>query len=55
MFLIHHTFVDMKLELPQDVHALNSFLCTVNLNHDVDECTRRCRGCAEEEAPQSPL
>ena len=28
--------VEMMLELPQDVHALNSFLCTENLKRNVD-------------------
>ena len=48
---LHHTYVDTKLELPQDVYALNSFLCTEKLNRDVDEHISSCGRCADGRGP----
>ena len=48
---LHHTYVDTKLELPQDVYALNSFLCTEKLNRDVDEHSSSCGRCADGRGP----
>ena len=48
---LHHTYVDTKLELPQDVYALNSFLCTEKLNRDVDNHSSSCGRCADGRGP----
>ena len=50
---LHHNkmLVDMKLQLPQDVYALNSFLCTENMDRNVDEHTSRCGRCADGRGP----
>ena len=43
--------VEMMLELPQDVHALNSFLCTENLKRNVDNHSSGCGRCADGRGP----
>ena len=43
--------MDMKLQLPQDVHALNSFLCTENLKRNVDNHSSGCGRCADGRGP----
>ena len=49
--LPRNAFVDMMLELPQDVQALNSFLCTENLKRDVDDHASGCGRCADGRGP----
>ena len=48
---MHHNSMDMKLELPQDVHALNSFLCIENLKRNVDNHSSGCGRCADGRGP----
>ena len=46
-----HNSMDMMLQLPQDVHALNSFLCTENLKRNVDNNSSGCGRCADGRGP----
>ena len=48
---LHHPVVDTKLKLPQNVYALNSFLCTEKLNRDVDNHSSSCGRCADGRGP----
>ena len=47
----HHNLVDMKLQLPQDVYALNSFLCAENFNRVVNNHSSSCGRCADGRGP----